>query len=352
MNIISELLIDAWMVLCDMAPFLLFGFLAAGLLSVLIKREMIERHLGQGGVWGSVKASLFGVPLPLCSCSVIPVAVSMRKHGASKGAVISFLLSTPQTGVDSILVTFALLAPVFGARFALIFSLFRPVAAFITGVMGGALVEAATAGEQDGAPAEPAESGTSCCASKSASPGKLKQILTYAFKDLPADIARPLLIGILISAAISVLVPDDFFAPVLGNGLVAMLVLMGLSIPLYVCATGSVPVLVSLIIKGVSPAAAFAFLVAGPATNVATITTIWSSLGRRSAVLYLLTVAVSAVVFGYAIAAVLPEVLIHESAHMHDHVPGWFLHASAAVLLGLLIRPMIRLKAKTKSCCG
>jgi uncharacterized membrane protein YraQ (UPF0718 family) len=123
---------EFWEVLGEMAPYLLFGFLVAGILSVYISQKFVERHLGGRGFWAVLKASLFGIPLPLCSCGVIPVAASLRKQGAGKGAVTSFLISTPQTGVDSILVTLSLLGPVY--------AIFRPVASFIKGVIGGMAV--------------------------------------------------------------------------------------------------------------------------------------------------------------------------------------------------------------------
>lgn len=270
-----------WETALEMAPYLLFGFFVAGLLSVLLPKQRVERHLGGSGVWPVVKASLFGVPLPLCSCSVIPVTMSLFMHGASRAAAISFLLSTPQTGVVSILVTFSLLGP--------LFAVFRPVAAFITGVVGGALVNIF-----DRRPESPHSDMQSCedeCCHKEKGGNMVISGLRYGFVVLPRDIAWPLIIGIVIAAFISALVPDDFFAEILPPGLPAMLIMMVLGIPVYVCATASVPIAAAMMMKGLSPGAAFVFLMTGPATNAASIVTIWRILGRRTAIIYLFTVA-------------------------------------------------------------
>jgi len=269
-----------------MAPYLLFGFFAAGMLSVLISPKTVEEHLGSRGMWPVFKAALFGVPLPLCSCGVIPVAVSLRRHGASKGATTAFLLSTPQTGADSILVTFSLLGPVF--------AVFRPVAAMLTGLMGGGVVniaESEAAAESDAVP----QCTASCCTGGDER-SRIVRALVYGFVRLPRDIAPALVVGLLIAGAIAAVVPEDYFADALGGGIVAMLVMMLVGIPMYVCSTASVPIAAALIgTAGVSPGAALAFLIAGPATNAATIATIWRILGKWTAIIYLLTIALSAI---------------------------------------------------------
>ncbi|MDE5959958.1 MAG: permease, partial [Muribaculaceae bacterium] len=121
---ITEFLATFWAMLCEMAPYLLLGFLFAGMLHAFLPASFYNRHLGRPGFWSVAKAAMFGVPLPLCSCGVIPTAMSMRRQGASRAATVSFLISTPQTGVDSILATGSLL----GWPLALI----RPIAAFAT----------------------------------------------------------------------------------------------------------------------------------------------------------------------------------------------------------------------------
>ena len=288
----KKILIDFWATLAEMSPYLLFGFLVAGFFSVLVSQSLVERHLGGKGIWPLIKASLFGVPLPLCSCGVIPVSMSLHKHGASKASAISFLLSTPQTGVDSILVTLSLLGP--------LFAIFRPVAAFVTGITGGLLVDIfdkeTDDKETDDKEPEPQECTQQCCSGNQKN--KIIRGLKYGFISLPRDIGRPMLAGLIIAAVISALVPDGYFAEHLGKGIFAMVVMMFLGIPVYVCATASIPVAAALMLKGLTPGAAIVFLMTGPATNAASFVTIWKTLGSRTAIIYLITVAGTALLSG------------------------------------------------------
>ena len=287
MDYVTNTLAEFWSILGEMAPYLLFGFFVAGMLSVFVSAQLVERHLGGKGVWPVVKASFWGVPLPLCSCAVIPVAASLRKHGSSKGATTAFLISTPQTGVDSIFVTLSLLGPVF--------AIFRPLAAFITGIIGGVLVDAVG---QNGAHVEEVkeECHDECC-----EPGEINRFvrgLKHGFVTLPKDIARDLLVGLFFAGLITALVPDDLFSGVITSGFVSMLIMMAIGIPIYVCATASVPIAAALMLKGVSPGAAFVFLMTGPATNVAAIAIFKNLLGPKALGVYLGTVAISALVLG------------------------------------------------------
>ena len=275
---------EFWHVLGEMAPYLLFGFLMAGVLSVLIPPSWVERHLGGRGFWPVFKASLFGVPLPLCSCGVIPVGASLRKHGASRAATTAFLLSTPQTGVDSILVTLSLL----GVTFAV----YRPLAALATGLIGGGVVMA-FASRPGRVEPPPPPCNDSCCSTLEKR-GKTARVVEYGFVTLPEDIGKPLLMGLVIAGFLSAIIPKDFFAEHFGSGAGAvgtMIVIMFLGIPVYVCATASIPVALGMMKAGLSPGAALVFLMTGPATNAATITTIAKTMGKRVAGLYLATVA-------------------------------------------------------------
>jgi uncharacterized membrane protein YraQ (UPF0718 family) len=326
----KTIVFDFWATLSEMSPYLLFGFLIAGVLSVWIDARVVERHLGGAGFWQVFKASLFGVPLPLCSCGVIPVSMSLHKHGASKGATVSFLLSTPQTGVDSILVTYSLMGP--------IFAIFRPVAAFITGLLGGTIVNAIE--KQDINSSEhPQEKCTDECCSHENRKNWFIRAMKHGFVTLPADIGRAMLVGIAIAALISAVIPDDFFAGTLtvsGGGIIAMLVMMAVGIPMYVCATASVPIAVALMAKGLNPGAAMVFLMTGPATNAASLTILWSQLGPRTAIVYLLTVAGCALAGGIILDAIFRGDL--SSIH-HAHgamLPEWFKTTCAAVLLAVL----------------
>ena len=326
LDLLRQIAVEFVAVFAEMSPYLLFGFFFAGLLSMLISRRTVERHLGGSGMMPLFKAAIFGVPLPLCSCGVIPVAMSLRKHGASRGATISFLLSTPQTGVDSIFVTYSLLGPVF--------AIFRPVAALLTGLIGGVLVN--LFGQKDGVPVPPVELAGECPTIPTYRQ-KFLGGMKYAFVTLPRDIGKPLLLGLVIAAVISALVPDDFFAERLGTGLPAMLIMMAVGIPIYVCASASVPVAAALILKGLSPGAALVFLMTGPATNAAGLATIWNTLGRRTAILYLLSVAGCALASGLVLDAIIQSTHVdHAMTHAHAMLPPVVEYASAAVLLALL----------------
>ena len=330
LDFIKTIGIDFWAVLSEMSPYLLFGFAVAGVLSVFINAQLVERHLGGAGFWPVFKASLFGVPLPLCSCGVIPVSISLHKHGASKGATISFLLSTPQTGVDSILVTYGLMGP--------IFAIFRPIAAFITGLVGGSAVNIFERHDSH-TPEEKKETCTDSCCSHGKKENRFIRAAKHGFVTLPADIGRAMFAGLIIAALISALVPEDFFADTLavsGGGIIAMLVMMVLGVPVYVCATASVPIAVALIAKGLNPGAAMVFLMTGPATNAATLVTLASQVGKRSAIIFLLTVLVSSLVCGIILDAIFRGD-ISQITHAHGFMlPGWFKNACAVALLMVL----------------
>lgn len=325
LDFLKLIIADFWGTIAEMSPYLLFGFFVAGILSILVTQPLVEKHLGGRGLWPLLKASLFGIPLPLCSCGVIPVSMSLHKHGASKGSTIAFLLSTPQTGVDSILVTLSLLGP--------IFAVFRPFAALITGIAGGALVDAFNQTREDDNKT-PEKCMDECCSNEKT--GKVIRGLKYGFVTLPRDIGKAMLIGLVVAAFISALIPPNFFAERLGKGVFAMVVMMFLGIPVYVCATASVPVAAALIMKGLTPGAALVFLMTGPATNAASFVTIWKILGKGTAIIYLATVAgfalLSGILLDYADTSIDFEIAAR---------PGWMLpdivkYASTLVLLAIL----------------
>ena len=321
-----------WTVLREMAPYLLFGFLAAGILSLLISPEWVQRHLGHRGIKSVFKAALFGVPLPLCSCGVIPVAVSMRRHGASRGATVAFLISTPMTGVDSIVVTYSLMGSVF--------AIFRPVAALVAGVLGGTLTEwlhKPAPADASGRAEPPAEACTDPCCAPTPRGGKLRAMLEYAFITLPRDLGWSLVGGLLVAAAITALVPPGVLQPYLGGGVGSMLLMMLLGIPVYVCATASVPVGAALIYAGASPGAVLVWLMTGPASNAATIATVWKVLGAKTALIYLFSIAATSLAAGLAMDWFFQVEMPHaHDGHPHEMLPMWLQDASAVALLAIM----------------
>lgn len=316
-----------------MAPYLMLGFLVAGFLSVCVSPAWVERRLGGQGLRGVFLASLLGVPLPLCSCGVIPVSASIRRHGAGRGATTAFLISTPQTGVDSIAVTYAM--------FGWLYAVFRPIAALATGIAGGALAQLVEpeGAKLDGRDAAAPRCGDACCSADG--DGRAVRALRYGLVTLPRDIGLPLIIGVVIAGAVGALVPPQALQPYLGGGVVAILLAMAAGLPIYVCATASVPLAAGLMHLGASPGAALAFLIAGPATNAATLSVVWKLLGRRTVAVYLATIACSAVGCGLlldqlysATAASIPQLYGHAD---HAAAATWTVDAWAGLLLVVLV---------------
>jgi uncharacterized membrane protein YraQ (UPF0718 family) len=286
MRTVWQILVAAWQVLVLMAPYLLLGFVLAGVMYAVLSPAWVRRHMGGSGWWQVVKAALVGVPLPLCSCGVIPVALSLRRHGAGKGAVASFLASTPQTGVDSVIATYAVLGPVI--------TVFRVVAALVSGLLAGMLVTAAYPRDVAAA-AEPV-------AVQDAPPeAAWRRMLRHGLLVLPRDVAGPLLFGVLVSGALTVLVPAGFFQGHLPPGWKAYGVALLVGIPLYVCSTASIPLAASFVQMGASPGAAMVFLIAGPATNASMLAAMWVKLGKVGTCLYLAAIAATAVASGWVL---------------------------------------------------
>lgn len=298
-----------------MSPFLLLGFLLAGLMHAFIPGQIYSRYLAKPTFSSVLYAALFGVPLPLCSCGVIPTAMSLRREGASKGAVASFLIATPQTGVDSIIATYSLM----GLPFAIV----RPFIAFLTALFGGQMVNAvepAVAIENNSSQGV-VEAGCSCGHEHGHKHehkhehehhhhgllGKLKEALSYAFLEMMEDIGKWLMIGLIVAGLITVFVPDSFFEIFKDNSLASMLLVLCFSIPMYLCATGSIPIAVALMLKGLTPGAALVLLMAGPACNMASILVINKVMGRKTLITYLASIIIGAVGFGLAIDHLLPR---------------------------------------------
>lgn len=329
MHSINAYIQEFWYLTSEMAPYLLLGFLFAGLLHVYFKATRVNQYLGGNNFRSVLNASLFGIPLPLCSCGVIPTGVSLYKNGASKGASMSFLISTPQTGVDSILVTYSLL----GLPFAII----RPIVAFVTGIFGGLFSSSSKENI--------VQSNSNQSLESISYPGKSKfyKVLRYGFVDFLQDIVKWLFIGLLLATLLSLLIPDNYFQENIQSDFMGMLLLLLISVPLYVCATASVPIAAVLILKGLSPGAALVLLMAGPATNIATITVLRSVFGFKTLATYLITIISGAILSGLVIDNFLPRewftgFISHSMMHGHEHhlLPKWLMYGSSIVLLALL----------------
>jgi uncharacterized membrane protein YraQ (UPF0718 family) len=331
---IVEVGIESARLLDKMSVYVLFGLLVAGALHVYVPSDWLVRNLSGGRIWPAVKASVLGIPLPLCSCGVLPTAISLRRDGASRGAVLSFLISTPTTGVDSILATYALLGKVI--------AVYRVLAAFLAGTLAG-VVSGLVGPREAGNP--PADSRNACeCAScsvpeRAPSSKRLLGMFHYAFVDLLGDIGRWLLIGIVVGGLITALIPDHWIHGYLGSGFRAMLVMLVVGIPLYVCSTGSIPIAAALMMKGMSPGAAFVFLLAGPATNAVAITFVARYLGRAATAIYLGTVAVSSLLLGWLLDWIWtardlgdPEQVVGR----REIFPPWLTVTASLVLVGFI----------------
>lgn len=282
-----------------MTPYLLLGFFLAGLMHAFVPNTLYRRYVG-GSTFRSVfNAAMLGIPLPLCSCGVIPTAMSLRKEGASKGATVSFLIATPQTGVDSIIATYSLM----GLPFALI----RPFVALATSLFGGVLVNRLDDNKAVVSDSGHASDTSASAASTTTFSQKLLQALKYAFVEMMQDIGKWLVVGLIAAGLITVFVPESFFSLFADKPLLSMLLVLAFSIPMYLCATGSIPIAVALMLKGLSPGTALVLLMAGPAVNVASMLVISKVMGRKTLFLYLLSIITGAVVFGLCIDYLLPR---------------------------------------------
>lgn len=299
MTNIMQLLDSLLYMLNEMSPYILLGFFIAGCMHAFIPKNMFSRHLADTGWKAVVKSALIGVPLPLCSCGVLPTAIAMRRNGASKAATTSFLVATPQTGVDSIAATWSLLGPAF--------AVVRPIAALSTAIFGGVAVGKSESGEALPVASLSAKSQKEDDETPSGFGAKLLAALKYGFVDLVGSIGGWLVAGLIIAALITVYVPDDFFMVLGRNPLLSMLAVIVVAVPMYVCATGSIPIAMSLMLKGLSPGTALVLLMAGPAANFASFTLISREIGRKGASIYLASIIVGSIAFGLLIDYILPS---------------------------------------------
>lgn len=356
MKYINELL----SLLNEMSPYLLLGFLISGLLHVYVPKSLYSKFLHRKGYRSVVGAALLGVPIPLCSCGVIPTAASLKKEGASSGATVSFIVATPQTGVDSILATYSLL----GLPFAII----RPFAAFIVAIFSGVLVDRFGSSKKEidysklrFAPDESSNHTCGCGCSHSHHNDTPKEksfvaALRYGYVEMIQDFGKWLVAGLLVAAVITTFVPDSIFSMFKEYYILNILLILIISTPMYICATASIPIALSLMLKGLSPGAAFVLLMAGPATNFASLIILKREIGVRRTLIYLMSLIVGAIICALIIDFVFPQEWFssltplsscgHGHSH-HDHAacshgPIWWQTTTSIIFILLFVNAMWR----------
>ena len=332
----------------ESAPWLILGFSVAGLMKAFVPSQVLAKHLGKPGIMSTVKAALLGAPLPLCSCGVIPAALGLRRSGASKAATTSFLISTPETGVDSVTVSYAMMGP--------LMAIIRPIAAIFTAITAGILVGA------DKEEPKQTSSIQSCCAGKAAKQlveddccnkssasdqdsvvSRLKESMTFTFVDLIKDISLWLIIGLVIASMVKTYIPTEFLTQ-WGDGFMAFTIMALIGVPMYICALASTPIAAGLLFSGVSPGATLVFMLVGPATNVATIGLVRSELGGRALLAYLGSVIGVGFAFGYLTNYLVAQWQINFlSTNQSTHImPNSQVASFCALLLAGLIANALR----------
>ena len=317
-----------------MSPYLLLGFLIAGVLHAFVPSSIYSRYLSGTGMRSVATAALFGIPLPLCSCGVLPTAVALRRSGASRAASTSFLIATPQTGVDSIAATYSMMG--------LPFAILRPVAALVTSLLGGLAVgHWERKGSLDDVHDE---ANYQFSQLPRGFWNKVVETLKYGFFDMMQSIGRWLLIGLVVATLITVLLPDNFFSTYARWPLLNMFIIVLVAVPMYVCATGSIPIAAALMLKGMSPGCALVLLMAGPAANLASMFVVNNAFGRKATVVYLLSIIGGAMGCGVLVDywPGLRETVINAlPCHMmrHDHMMGisWLNTACSSFLLTMIV---------------
>ena len=356
-----------WQLSIAMAPYILFGLLFAGILHELVPDSIVTKHLGKDNIASVVKSTIFGIPLPVCSCGVIPLATSIKKSGASKGATLSFLISTPITGVDSIMATYGI--------FGWIFTVYRAVTSMIIAMVAGVLTnifDKEEVGRSRLTPIQPLPANNislnhtfkmsgsgdadlqhntfsmnapqkeelSCCSATSDKQKSFSFVaaLKYAFVTLLGDIAKPLFWGLLLGALITVAIPDNLAELLKEYSWLSYIVVIVIAVPMYVCATASLPIAAGLMLSGVSAGAAFVFLSAGPATNTVTIGVVKKMLGSKSLAIYLGSIIIGSVLFGLGLDYIFDASAINPASLIHMEEEGGIVATlSALILWGLVL---------------
>ncbi|MCK4851066.1 MAG: SO_0444 family Cu/Zn efflux transporter [Phycisphaerae bacterium] len=353
MDSLRDIFLDIVKLWNEMAIFLLFGFTVAGILSRLMSTATVASHMGGASWWSITKAALLGIPLPLCSCGVIPTGVWLRDHGAGRGATSAFLISTPQTGIDSLAITYSFLG--------LVFALFRPIAALFSGLFGGILVNNLTSEKKESS----ASVGSDSChcpahqpcaeAQKLSLKTHIVEALRYGLITIPKEIGLWLFVGVAAAGLIAWLIPERYFEQHFQSNLLSMLLMIALGIPLYICSSASVPVAVVLAMRGLSPGAVFVFLMAGPATNIGAIAILFKVLGVRATIIQTVSVMISALLCGLALDWIYNLIyagqgldhfrqIAQSTMAEHVHSAFGFFRVACSILLLLIVLNALRIQ--------
>lgn len=363
-----------------MAPYILFGLIFAGILHELVPDTIVKNHLGKDSVWSVIKATIFGIPLPVCSCGVLPLAISIKKSGASNGSTLSFLISTPITGIDSILATYGM--------FGWAFTIYRVITSIIISIISGILANFYGEKEEElvkdvkpvfsitrptvlgqgvmsfsvsQAPKALVIEEKDCCSSlsveKKSFTNLIQDAFVYAFGKLLSDIASPLLVGLILGAFIAIAIPENLSILLVEYSWLSYIIVIAIAVPMYICATASLPIAAGLILAGVTPGAAFVFLSAGPATNTVTIGVVKKMLGTRTLYIYLGTIIIGSVLFGFGLDYILSGVDVKDLVHIHEEVSLIAMISSVVLwtfVLYYMLKPYLNKKDESdgESCCS
>lgn len=322
---------EFWILLKEMSLWVLIGCLLSGILKIFISKEIFSSYLGKSNIYSVIKSSLLGIPLPLCSCGVIPVAQSLSKSGVSKGAIASFLISTPQTGIDSIMATYGFLG--------LGFTLLRSCTALLSGIFGGIMINFFMKPSKVNSKLDLHNK----CIKTFEKKHRIYLMFYYGFIEMIKDLGKWIILGLLIASLFSVFFSQDGIEKILNNSWKEFLLIGLISIPLYICATGSIPIALVFISKGISPGAILIFLLLGPATNITTIIILIKNFGKKFTCIYLISLVVSSIFFAILVNKYFNNIiLINKTRYINSiHNLNLLKIISAVILLLLLFNIFI-----------
>lgn len=298
MEIISQIFTNTWYYTKEASPWLLTGFLFAGLLKAFVPSEILLKYLGGRNIGSILRATLVGIPLPLCSCGVIPTGIGMYKQGASISSTLAFFIATPATTITAIMLSFGMI----GSKFTLVWIIACFSIAVLIGILSLFFLKDKPKDLKKNIEKEHTfkiQKIFNCKNCQNIFGGKMKEVFRYGFIEMVGEIGVYIFIGLLAAGIISALIPPGFIGKNLGTGVLPLLIIVLIATPMYVCSTASIPLVASLIAKGMHPALGIAFLIAGPATNISPILAIGKVMGKKTALLYLISIIVFSILITF-----------------------------------------------------